>query len=460
MASEARPPRRSGLIVLLGIGFIGVVLAVALLLSRPGTAPTPPAPPLAQDTQQPPESVLQGKTIRLLLVGDPFALAIQNAAQELEQLAGGTLEIEVVGYDDVRRLTLLNAQDKASAYDIISFDGVWVGEFSDKGVLLPLDGLITAAREQIEPEDFLDIAYAQSRHGGRQLGLPIQTHPELLWYRKDLLAADGLQPPRTTEELLKVARHYTHAEAGQYGVLWNGQRGQAFGQQMAHFYAAFGQRLLDEQGRPTLDTPKGVAAARFALELLKVSPPDVVNTAWDQRPRRIAQGGVVMTYEWGARTYIVEEAPGSTMAGKIGYAAAPHAPGEAPVTPIGTWSLGIPANIGPRQELAWRTLAWLTSRSTQELLARKGNGGMPRKSLLRHPELMRRYPVFAIVDQLGQAGQLQDWMRPAVPQWPQLAEILGTTYHDMLLGQLTPEQAAAQAQRQALALFSSPPARP
>jgi ABC-type glycerol-3-phosphate transport system substrate-binding protein len=150
----------------------------------------------------------------------------------------------------------------------------------------------------------------------------------------------------------------------------------------------------------------------------------------------------------------VEEAPSSLVAGKIGYAAAPHAPGEAPVTPIGTWSLGIPANIGPRRELAWHALAWLTSREALKLLARHGNGGMPRKSLLRDPELVHRYPVFAVVDQLSQAGQLQDWMRPAVPQWPQLAEILGTTYHDMLLGRLTPEQAAAQAQQQAEALFS------
>jgi multiple sugar transport system substrate-binding protein len=404
--------------------------------------------------------VPRGEKVRLLLVGDPFALAIQNAAAELEQRAGGSLELEIVGYDDMRRLTLSNARDKISAYDIISFDVVWVGEFSDQGVLLPLDELITASREQIQPEDFLDIAYAQSRHGGHQLGLPIQPHPEVLWYRKDLLTADGVQPPRTTDELLTVARRYTRPEAGQFGVIWNGQRGQAFGQQMAHFYAAFGQRLLDEQGRPTLNTPKGVAAARFALELLKVSPPDVVNTAWDQRPRRIAQGDVVMAYEWGARTYLVEDAPGSSMGGKIGYAAAPHAPGEVPVTPIGAWSLGIPANIGPRKELAWRALAWLTSKPTLELLAHQGNGGMPRKSLLRQPELMHRYPVFALVDELGQKGQLQDWMRPAVPQWPQLADILGTTYHDMLLGQLTPEQAAAEAQRQAEELFTSAPAGP
>jgi multiple sugar transport system substrate-binding protein len=46
-------------------------------------------------------------------------------------------------------------------------------------------------------------------------------------------------------------------------------------------------------------------------------------------------------------------------------------------------------------------------------------------------------------------------MRPAVPQWPALCDILGSVYHDMLRGQLTPEQAAARAQQQAEALFAA-----
>jgi multiple sugar transport system substrate-binding protein len=442
---EPRPPvSRSRRAALLTFGGGALLTAGALLLHRWRAPPRRPEE----------DSVLQGDTARLLLVGDPFALALQGAAPELGRLAGGRLEVELVGYDDVRRLTLRNAQDQVSAYDLVSFDVVWAGEYGEQRVLLPLDERVERSRDLVEPEDFLDMAWAQSRHGVHQLGFPIQPHPELLWYRKDLFAQADLQPPATTEELLQVARRLHDPRAGLYGVLWNGQRGQAFGQQMAHFYAAFGQPLLSREGQPTLDTPRGVAAARFARQLLEVSPPDVINTAWDQRPRRMAQGRVAMTYEWGARAWLVEEEPSSRVAGRVGYTAAPHAPGEAPVTPLGTWSLGIPANIGPRLERAWSLLAWLTSRPLLALLARSGNGGMPRKSLLRDAELGRRYPVFAVVDELGRRGQLQDWMRPRVRQWPQLADILGTTYHDMLLGQRTPEQAAARAQQQAEELFA------
>ena len=398
---------------------------------------------------------LGGQTIRMLVVGDPFSIALRAGARELGRRAGGAIELEVVGYDDVRRLTLLNARDERSAYDIVSFDVVWVGEYGQANALYPLNDFIAASAPVIRPDDFLEVAYKQSQYKGRQLGLPIQPHPELLWTRRDLFQAAGVAVPNTTDELLAAAKRFTQPAQQQYGICWNGQRGQALGQQMAHFYAAFGQPLLGAGGRPTLNTPNGVAAARYAQSLLPFSPPDVLNMAWDQRPVRFAQGGCVMTYEWAARTYLVEEDANSRVAGRVAYAAAPHAPGAKPVTPIGTWSLGVPANIGPRRDLALQFLGWLTSEEIERWLAQHGNGGMPRYSVIRDQALAQRYPAFQTVAQLGAAGQLDDWMRPAVPQWSALADILGTVYHDMLRGELSPEQAAARAQQQAEALFGA-----
>ncbi len=399
------------------------------------------------------ETPLNGETIQMLIVGDPFANALFTALPQLNELSGATIEIEVVGYNDVHDLTLLNARDQISAYDIVSFDAVWVGEYGAANILLPITDLI-AASDSVNPADFIEIAYQSGQYEGLQLGLPIQPHPELLWYRSDLFEEAGIQPPQTTDELLAAAAAFTDADADRYGICWNGQRGQALGQQMAHFYAAFGQPLLDENNQPTLNTPEGIAAAEYALALLPYSPPDVLNMAWDQRPVRFRQGGCVMTYEWAARAYLVEEDPTSQIAGLVGYAAAPHAPDEQAVTPLGVWNLGIPANIGDRADVAWQFLEWVTSEEIERLLANEGNGGMPRYSLIRDEALIERYPVFATVDTLGSEGQLADWMRPAVPQWPQLADILGEVYHDMLNGTLTPAQAAEEAQTQAEALFS------
>ncbi|TVR24942.1 MAG: extracellular solute-binding protein [Anaerolineaceae bacterium] len=386
--------------------------------------------------------------IRLLVAGDPFAIALQNAQPELEARYGGNIEINIVGYNDMRTLALLNAQDAVSDYDIISFDVLWIGELFDAMALTSLNEYIMQAPE-LDTDDFLTAAYRASQYGDQQLGLPIQPHPELLWYRVDLFEQANIDPPRTTDDVLQAASQLHDPESELYGICWNAQRRQPLGQQIAHFYGAFGQPLFDDDGQPTLNTERGLAAAEYALALMAYSPPDILTMAWDQRILRFASGKCAMTYGWGARSYFVENDPSSEVAGLVGYLPAPHAPSAEPVTPIGTWSLGIPANLGERTPLAWDFLAWLSSSEIQTLLAGYGNGGMPRQSVITDETLTAAYPAFAVVSRLDQDSQLADWMRPPVAGWSDLEVILGTVFHNMLINQITPQQAIEEAQHQA-----------
>jgi len=294
---------------------------------------------------------IRGQTLRILVVGDPFALALRQLKTEFEAELGIAIELEIVGYNDTRALTLSNTNDIVSSYDIVSFDAVWLGEYVENNVLLPLDAFTTQS-PTLQIDDFLQSAIDSSRRDGVLYGLPIQPHPELLWYRTDLFEAAGLDAPQTTDDVLNAARVLHDPQNEIYGICWNAQRGDALAQQMTHFFAAFGQPMLDENHQPTLDTPSGVKAAQYALDLLAYSPPDILNMAWDQRITRFANGSCAMTYGWGARIALVE-AINPDIVPHIGFVAAPHAPDADPVTPIGTWSLGIPSNIGERQELAW-----------------------------------------------------------------------------------------------------------
>jgi hypothetical protein len=60
---------------------------------------------------------LGGETVRMLIVGDPFSGALRALATQLGSAIGVSVRIEVVSYDDLRKLTLRNACDLASAYD-------------------------------------------------------------------------------------------------------------------------------------------------------------------------------------------------------------------------------------------------------------------------------------------------------------------------------------------------------
>lgn len=385
-------------------------------------------------------------TLHVLLVGDPFALALEKIRPQLEKQLGRDIRLEIVGYNDGRRLALLNARDQRSAYDLIALDIVWLGEYQREGMLLDLTDAFGADRER-----FLQAPWEASSMDGRIYALPIQPHAELLWVRTDLLSENGKPIPRTTEEVLATARALHRPEAQQYGIAWNAQRGQPLGQTMAHFFAAFGQPILDDQGRPAFRTERGLAAARYAKALMEVSPPDILNMAWDQRTSRFASGQAAMTYGWAARAYMTEDHPASRVRGLVAYAGAPHAPGVNPVTPVGVWSLGIPANVASRRR-SEALLRILMSDEIQEALMLAGNTTPPLLSTMMAPGVLERFPALAAIHDLDQRGELDFSMRPRIPEWDSLSEILGTSFHEMLSGRLSAEEALDLAYRRALEL--------
>ena len=127
----------------------------------------------------------------------------------------------------------------------------------------------------------------------------------------------------------------------------------------------------------------------------------------------------------------------------IGFVSAPYAEDAAPVTPIGVWSLGIPANIGEHEDAAWALLAYLSSGVTQQNLALAGNGGFPRLSLLENDAIVEMYPMFPLIAELDSRDELQTWMRPSIAEWDAMADVIGTVFHRMLEGEISPEVAVS-----------------
>ena len=77
---------------------------------------------------------------------------------------------------------------------------------------MPLDEVMDLAR--LDPADFHTAGWKAAHWGGRAYGVPAQTTPELLFYRRDLFAEAGLEPPATTDALLQAARSLHDRAAG------------------------------------------------------------------------------------------------------------------------------------------------------------------------------------------------------------------------------------------------------
>ncbi len=328
---------------------------------------------------------------------------------------------------------------------------------------MPLDEAMDIAR--LDPADFHTAGWKAAHWGGRPYGVPAQTTPELLFYRRDMFAAAGLEPPTTTDSLLRAAKALHDPQHGRYGIAWNAARGTALGHTVLMTLADFGQPVLDlpeiaggfgtdalatRVSRPTIDTPKGLLAAEFLMELLRYSPPDILSMSWYERVRPYAAGTIAMAYGYTLLAPYFELDPLSPAAGQTGYLPHPSGPGASPVAPVGGYVMGIPANLAPaRIPAAVEALLVFTSPEAQKLYVQNGSRTNPRYSVGADPEVRRVSPIFEAVDAMSWRDELQFWPRPPVPEICDIIQICGEEFHDMLRGIRSPAETLRRAQARA-----------
>jgi multiple sugar transport system substrate-binding protein len=336
---------------------------------------------------------------------------------------------------------------------------------------MPLDDVVAESR--INRADFYSGEWEGTHAEGRQYGVPLLTNPEILFYRRDMFDAGGVEPPATTDQLLAAARKLHAPRQKVYGISWTAARGTPVGQAFIQFLADFGQPILDlrrvvdgydathvsgKEFAPLIDTPRGRATAEFMLHLLEFSPPGILNMAWDEQIVLLNEGRVAMAYEWASRASRLT--PTSPTSSNLGFL--PHPVGstkldERPrdnVSPIGGFALGIPANVDPeRVPLAWRAIEWFTSPEVIKLFVQHGSYVMPRFSVAADPEVRRLSPVIPAVDAMAKKGQLRLWPRPPVAEYPAIVAILGEEVHDMLARKQSVRQTLSRAQDRVDALM-------
>ncbi|CTQ65019.1 Maltose-binding periplasmic proteins/domains [Roseibium alexandrii] len=422
---------------------------------------------LAAQTIQPPQVLLEPLKLtgglKVLVHGDPTFMVMHGLKRQFEQVIGCPIQQRAFSIDRLYEEALKNAQRTSSRYDLIAIDLPWVGEFAESGYLLALDEVLDADR--LNPSDFHTAGWQSAHWDGRPFGVPSQTTPELLFYRKDLFAEAGLEPPHTTAKLLTAAEELHQPSQGRYGIAWNAARGTALGHTFIMTCADFGQPVLDmpkQAGgfdasgladgnyRPMIDTPRGLEAAEYLMALLQFSPPDILSMSWYERVRPFANGKVAMAYGYTLLAPYFEQNPSCVAFGNVGYLPHPAGPRANPVAPVGGYLLGIPANIPPeRLEAAVEALIVFTSPEAQKLYVENGSRTNPRYSVGADPEVRRLSPIFEAVDAMSWRDELQFWPRPPIPEISQIIQICGEECHDMLRGVQSPKTALKAAQDRA-----------
>lgn len=405
--------------------------------------------------------------VRVLVHGDPTFMVMDTLKRQFEHVIGTQINQRAFSIDRLREEAMRNAQRKSSRYDIIAVDLPWIGGFAENGVLMPLDEAMDIAR--LDPADFHTAGWKAAHWGGRCYGVPAQTTPELLFYRKDLFAEAGIEPPTTTRQLLKAAEIFHDPRRDRYGIAWNAARGTALGHTVLMTMADFGQPIIDlpriaggfetddlaeRAYHATIDTEAGLHAAEFLMDLMRFSPPDILSMSWYERVRPYAAGRIAMAYGYTLLAPYFELDESSPACGNTGYLPHPAGPDASPVAPVGGYIMGIPANL-PKERVraAVEALIVFTSPEAQKLFVQNGSRTNPRYSVGADPEVRRTSDIFEAIDTMSWRDELQFWPRPPVPEICDIIQICGEEFHDMLRGIVSPRDALRQAQARADAVI-------
>lgn len=308
--------------------------------------------------------------LNALLEDHPTVRVIAKLLPEFESATGIEVDIEVIPFEAMTHKAGETLRAGSEKYDIY-MDG-WVNafEWAVSRHLEPLDQFFTASSSypELDRGDFIEAYLNDARHEGHFYGLPVYGESTFLFYRRDIFAELGLEPPQTMEDIERAARIINEKNPGIIPITLRGRPGVHIAYAWSSFLWAFGGRWLDEHGRLDIASPEAIRSAQFFGDLLRnYGPAQVEEIGWEENRDLFLLGRAAMTIDATVNAAFNEEGGLSRVAGKVGYLATPVASGALLMggqCSMITHQLYL-NRYGKKKEAAFRFIAWATSAKNQ-----------------------------------------------------------------------------------------------
>ncbi|PYN80263.1 MAG: hypothetical protein DMD96_14480 [Candidatus Rokuibacteriota bacterium] len=182
-------------------------------------------------------------------------------AQDCAKKAGIELAIQTYTFDDMWTKFTAAIESKTLP-DIAELDAVGPARLANLGRLADVSDVVAAATKELGP--ILPNADGAVKFGGKYFAVPHYAIPLVLFYRSDILAKVGAEPPDTWEDIQRVSEKVKKAGVQDFpnGFPWN-RTGDGYDPAMSLLWS-YGAAWVDKSGRFT-----GIPKAQ-GLEALRV----------------------------------------------------------------------------------------------------------------------------------------------------------------------------------------------
>ena len=328
-----------------------------------------------------------------------------------------------------------NLQAKSDLYDVIDMDVIWTAEFASNGWIIPLP------QSQFPLGDFLKPAVDTARYQGRLYAVPDYSNADLLYYRKDILAKAGKQPPRTWAQLQQLAETVA-PEYGLYGYAGTFAPYEGLTVNFAAAVQSAGGSILSPEGtKVTVNSAKALQGLEFLVNGFRHGwiPRVALSYEEESAQNAFASGKFLFLDNW-PDVYAALSVPGpqNKVYGKFGIAALPGPDGMGSSS-LGGANLAISA-YSQHQRTALDFIKYMTNLTNERQMLEKGSFPPVWTRLYTDKSLIRSYPYLPVLEQAINSAR----PRPAITNYDQASLAISSTVYEALTQQKQPQQALTE----------------
>lgn len=374
---------------------------------------------------------------------------IEAITQEFEaQNPDVDVQLDFVAYEALHDKIITSAASGAGGYDVVLMDCIWPAEFASADFILDVtDRIAEDVKADIWPGALEAVMWQ-----GRLYGMPWLNDVLYLYYNRAMLEQAGFTaPPKTWSELREMGMAAKAQGLVEYPFIEYFQQEEGLTIAFAYYLFAFGGSFFDDEGKPTFNSPEGLAALNFMVSGLQdglINPASLEST-YEEVRRTFSQGASLFSVNWAYQLNLANDPAESQIAGD---AIVTLMPGEQETSATINGGMGLAImKASQNPDRAWAYIQFLSSKDVQK---RYAQNALPIwKSLFDDPELQAAQPAVAQEQDFVNVSKQQYAFlrnRPIVPYYSETSEIIAREVQAALTGAKTAEQALTDAEAEIL----------
>ncbi len=405
------------------------------------------------------------QTLTIATVNNGDMIRMQGLSSAFTDETGIELNWVVLEENTLRQNVTTDIATNGGQYDVMTIGTYEAPIWAKQGWLKPLDAL--SADAEYDVDDLLPAIRSGLSFDGKLYAAPFYGESSFIMYRTDLMEKAGLEMPEapTWEFIGEAARAMTDRANDINGICLRGKAG--WGENMAFLTAmsnSFGARWFDENWQPQFDSPQWKETLDTYLSLMAdAGPSGASSNGFNENLTLFQQGKCGMWIDATVAASFVTNPTDSTVADKVGFALAPDTGLGKRGNWLWAWSLAIPAS-SQNADAAEQFINWATDKAYLELVAEQdGWANVPpgtRTSLYENADYQAAAPFAKMtLDSINAADPTNPTVDPvpytgvqfvAIPEFAGIGTNVGQLFSAALAGQMSADDALAQAQEATL----------